>query len=778
MQVPTKQNTGNWEYLVKGAKAELMQYDKFAEWASFCDTFNLKINIEINTTGELISVVNTYIGAVGRGMVELFGTKYGCVWDGPKEVTQMFGMGNIRSGTFEESFMQTSDRANAVEITFTNAQKDYDRDSVKVYSPAYDTDEYDNSTQISYDGITDYKQAYREGRFQLECNRRMIRAVSFEADIDAIACTLGDRIYVANDVPKWATSGHITAVTNNVVTVNAPISDYDATKTYRFAYRASSNDTRYESVCNAVTIDADSTTVTLSTIPDVPPAVGDIFDIAEKNIGTKSFVVRSISRAQDMVRKIEALEYSDAVFSEDYDIPDVDYTTAKKNTAVNVVRLAGNQRLWTSTNGEKQSRMYLSWAMPTGYGFTRFIVSLSSDGGLTWIPAGTTERMSIELSTAYGTVYQVKVVTVYGVSVSTGATANVAPGVDDPPDDVTALNCELMATGTRRYWWSFTYPDINDIAGFCMKYTQGQTLNWDAGIPVQDGLITMQPYETQTVRQGTHAVMIKAVDNAGNESTNYAYCILDMGDLLEQNVLYTVDFSADNWAAVTHDGTVDTYTGWIYPVNKTYYWKTTGDYFWVGTANNHWAANWQSYTVTATFIAPASGQFWLSYSISGPAIVYYRKVGEHPAWEGADDAAWVDAEEAIWDDTYDLWKQYSDRLMVSAGDNIQVRIAALNGASEVTIVKGLKAVIDVPDITEHFEDITVPALGLSLPVKTPHYYTTAVRIDAINGKNENNAVAAQIVTRNPCKIKLLNSAGENVSGIIDCTWQGYEREVL
>lgn len=321
--------TGAWTYSSNGANADLMLYQQFADWAEYCDTFNLKLNIEINSSGELLDVVNKYVSAVGRGMVELFGTKYGCCWDGPKEAVQMFGMGNIISGTFQETFLQTSDRANAVEVTFTNAQKDYERDTVKIYGPTFDTDEYDNTSQLSYDGITDYKQAYREGMFQLYCNMYMVRAVSFQADIDAIACTVGDVIYVSHDVPKWQVSGRIHSVNGNVVVVEAIMENYDNTKQYQFAYRASKTDTRYEVACQEIKTIGSMTQLIIGAFPKTPPAAGDIFDISEVSKGTKKFVVRSISRAQDFTREIEALEYNENVFNENYDIPQINYSNAE-----------------------------------------------------------------------------------------------------------------------------------------------------------------------------------------------------------------------------------------------------------------------------------------------------------------------------------------------------------------------------------------------------------------------------------------------------------------
>ena len=370
--------TGTWTYISNGANADLMLYQQFADWAEYCDTFNLKLNIEINSSGELLDVVNKYVSAVGRGMVELFGTKYGCCWDGPKEAVQMFGMGNIISGTFQETFLQTSDRANAVEVTFTNAQKDYERDTVKIYGPTFDTDEYDNTSQLSYDGITDYKQAYREGMFQLYCNMYMVRAVSFQADIDAIACTVGDVIYVSHDVPKWQVSGRIHSVDGNVVTVEAVMENYDNTKQYQFAYRASKTDTRYEVSCQDIKTIGSMTQLIIGAVPETPPAAGDIFDISEVAKGTKKFVVRSISRAQDFTREIEALEYNENVFSENYDIPQINYSNAEiPQKQAEPIDLQLRAEAYRRNN--KICKIIVSWNT-TNKRYDGFNVYLSKDG--------------------------------------------------------------------------------------------------------------------------------------------------------------------------------------------------------------------------------------------------------------------------------------------------------------------------------------------------------------------------------------------------------------
>ena len=330
--------------------------------------------------------------------------------------------------------------------------------------------------------------------------------------------------------------------------------------------------------------------------------------------------------------------------------------------------------------------------------------------------------------------------------------------VQIPPPDVEVLNVERMSSSLRRYWWKYTYPEPNDVAGFILKYTQGKELNWEAGIPVQEGLITNQPYETQTVRPGTHAVMIKAVDQNGNESKNFAYCLLEMGDLLQENVLFDKDFGADHWADIQTSGRVLASDDYIHAPNGSTMWHEAGRRLWTKPATYMWDTDFVAYEVTGEFVAPASGQLWLTTEIEGPAIVYYRQLRKGSTAE-------------------ELWKQWSDKVLVQAGSTIQVKIVAKNSSIQETIVKGLHAYIDVPDRQEHFEDLSVPAEGVEIPITTPNYMTTAVRIDAVQGSGV-VVRYPKILSRTPCRIALLNEDGNQTAGVVDITWQGFVNETV
>ncbi len=308
-------NNNSYEYEVRGAGVNFMRYDDFAAWAAYCEEKNYYVNIEIVAAGEMLDVCNDKIAPIGHGRVVRFGTKYGCIYAHPQEPVQMFGMGNIISGTFQEEFLKVADRANCVEVTFTNEAAGYERDVLTIYSETYDTDGYAKTAQVTMDGITKYSQAYREGMYQLLCNKYQLRTVSFEAGIDSIACTVGDCVLISHDVPKWANSGRIEKVEGRTLTL--PVEVTELLASYRIQYRKQ-NDTLYT---YAVTLVSSEDGWTVCTLPNSVeteklPEVGDVFDLAIATVGSKPFIVQSITRAQDFTRQISCLEYDERVFTE------------------------------------------------------------------------------------------------------------------------------------------------------------------------------------------------------------------------------------------------------------------------------------------------------------------------------------------------------------------------------------------------------------------------------------------------------------------------------
>lgn len=320
------------------------------------------------------------------------------------------------------------------------------------------------------------------------------------------------------------------------------------------------------------------------------------------------------------------------------------------------------------------------------------------------------------------------------------------------PPDVTALDVEISANGTRRYYIDFTYPEINNIAGFRMKYVQGNLPRWETAFDVQDGLLVNFPYETNTVRQGWHTVMIKAVNTSGNESRNYASILVNFAEPLEDNVLYKVNFSENDWGNVNTSGDLLD-DGYIHARQSNSFWKTPESPFWGNPTDPFWGEiSYTEFELTASVTALAGGNCYFTYDIEGPANIMYRVLNK---------------------DT--LWKPYATKFKVDAGDVVEIKFTSLAGVEE-TVLRSLVAVIDVPDRQENFENIFIPADGLELPIKTPNYHTTAVRLNSMQLVDGQAGFLEFSVA--PCVVRILNGVGEPLEATVDLTWQGFTKELL
>ena len=408
-------NTGKMEIEVRGVNKELIRYNDFAEWASYCNEKNFKVNIELNQLGEVLETINKSIAPIGRGAVVQFGTKFGAIFDHAQQPVQMFTMGNIIAGSFHEDFLKMEDRANAVEITFTNKEADYNRDTITIYGETYDTDDKEKMAHMTMDGITDYRQAYREGKYQLECNKRQRRTITFEAGIDAIACSLGDVILVSHDTPKWADSGRITSVDGRIITL--PIKATKKEKGYILQWRTL-NDNLYTRPCTIISTTDVETVVKLdSDYPqDDAPQAHDIFDLAERNVGSKPFVIKSITRAKDFTRTISAIEYDQALYDENYDIPQINYT-AQGEEAKDVVDLKATLQQYTDSSNVDRAKLHLTWSeVQVGARYTVLI----NDGTGWVVGVSNTYKTDVTINVKPFGVYDIKVISLYGTSKSKG----------------------------------------------------------------------------------------------------------------------------------------------------------------------------------------------------------------------------------------------------------------------------------------------------------------------------------------------------------------------
>ncbi|HWR42551.1 host specificity factor TipJ family phage tail protein [Sporomusa sp.] len=511
-------HTGKLEFIVKGTPASRAVYQDFARWAAFCDSRSLTFNYIFNTATDLWTALQKPEG-VGRGKVIMRGTRYGCVCDAPGEPVQLFTVGNILTDKFKESFVGMKDRANAIEITFANKDKAYQKEVITAYADNYDSTTEPNITQITLDGATTVDQVYREAKYRLRLNQYLQRTVEHSADIDAIACQINDVVLLAHDVPQWGYSGRLLAATVTTLQLDRKVT-LEPGKSYAVAVQitnpaaTTAQDAQkivtvgVQGVVNEISTD----TVTLTSLLSSVPQKWDLYSFGETSKVVKPFRVLSISRDQDLRRKISCIEYIEEVYTEATDIPEVNYSALETTTEVSNVSVA--EETYRQKDGTMVSNLNVAWSIPRDKLVSGYKVLYSSDNGQTWsewatgLTALSTKIIGVKTQTAY----LVKVCTINAAGVvSTGVVSfpEYVSGKDAPPSDVASLFADISLSDCTKI--TLTWPAVPDIDL--------------RGYQLMEGSIVLTPTpisDTQYIYTATqsrdHNFSVRAIDNSGNPS--------------------------------------------------------------------------------------------------------------------------------------------------------------------------------------------------------------------------------------------------------------------
>jgi predicted phage tail protein len=196
----------------------------FKEWGKFCDDQTLEFNGVFDSTMNIWDAIQ-YVLRIGHAQLINIGTRHSVAIEKASTPVMMFGVGNMKKGTFNISWLPMADRANEVAITFFDEENKNKQKTIKVYDPVILTQgRPQRSASITLFGCTDELTAVKEAILHLNLNRYILQTCEFEAPIDALACTVGSLIYIQHDMPNWETSGRTeSASTNTVVKLDRPV---------------------------------------------------------------------------------------------------------------------------------------------------------------------------------------------------------------------------------------------------------------------------------------------------------------------------------------------------------------------------------------------------------------------------------------------------------------------------------------------------------------------------------------------------------------------------
>lgn len=423
------------EYIVFGQPHMRLDYNAFKAWADKCKTNGFTFNYIYDTAMRLWDALK-YPEAVGRGKVIPVGTRFTCVSDYQSTPVQLFTVANIKHGSFTEEFQGVEARANSVEISFLNKDKDYERDVIPVYGDTYDeSDTLTNPAQVELMGCTSLEQAYKHGKHFLRCNKYEIRTVTIEAFTDAIACTVGDIVLIQHDIPEWGEGGRVVAVSGQTITLDKEVSVQPG-KNYQLLIR--SNSTDIVSTFNVVNVSG-LNVIVREAIPVQPDAV---YAFGEVSKSAKPFRVLAITKTlSEMTRKIQCMEYYPELYvSDDGTVPSIDYT----NHGASDIQAVGLVSDVYGANGIMYSRIGVTWQLPRDGKVSNVVVNYRNVKSDTWTyignyPASTNTTTISDV--LLGGTYEVRVQAINELGqLTTGITKSIAIPKMQMPEDVQNLH--------------------------------------------------------------------------------------------------------------------------------------------------------------------------------------------------------------------------------------------------------------------------------------------------------------------------------------------------
>lgn len=423
------------EYVVFGQPYGRIDYDAFNAWAEKCSLNKFTFNYIYDSATRLWDALK-YPETVGRGKVIPAGTRFTCVSDYQSSPVQLFTVANIKYGSFTEEFQGVEARANSIELSFINKDKDYERDVIPVYGDTYDeSNSLTNPAQIELMGCTSLEQAYRHGKHYLRCNKYEIRTVTFEAFTDAIACTVGDIILVQHDVPEWGEGGRVVAVNGQTITLDKEVTTQPG-KQYQLLVR--NNTTDAVTTYNVVNVSG-ANVVVQETIPvhkDCIYAFGEISKAA------KPFRVLAITEGHsEMTRKIQCMEYYPELYAaDDGHIPTINYA----NHSASDIQDIGLVSDVYGANGIMYSRIAVTWQLPRDGKVTNVVVNFRNTKSDTWTYAGnfpSSANGTTITDILLGANYEVRVQAINDLGqLTTGITKSINIPKMQAPEDVQNLH--------------------------------------------------------------------------------------------------------------------------------------------------------------------------------------------------------------------------------------------------------------------------------------------------------------------------------------------------
>ncbi len=528
-----------------------------------------------------------------------------------------------------------------------------------------------------------------------------------------------------------------------------PVADYSVARVQNFGvtFRAASGDIKTSalSVVSSHSFSLDS---------DLP-ATGDLIIVGEVGKLVFDCLVKSIAPNDDLSATLMLIEKADAIYTSESTGNIPAYSPQLSSVVPQEFQAPGAVQNLTATgavdnNGDAYGYfLQVVWTppanSPSGTLYEIIVdplpITTGGKGDIGWVtttPSTTLTYAKVALAPS-----QVDVpltVTVVAKDTSTGlslppalatnTTVTVASKTT-PPSDVLSLDMSIVGTILQLSWPKL--PDL-DIATFSIRYSPNLTATWGTSTP----LLTVDGKSTTASVQGrTGSYFIKAVDLAGNESTNAAEAITTIPQLFNLNIVEEIPEIGflgrfDRTERTTLPAVILSYSNIaakaFYSEGYYYYAEQLdlGEVFTVNLESRVKAAGYTAGTVMSSWETLSSVSLLNETSTSTKWNVeaQYRAVGAgfHPIsdWLAMSDIPIIDEGGTS---AFTEWRTFTRGSATGQLFQFRLRLTSLAANVSPAVFDGL-IIADMPDRQESYENLTATiadgyALTYSVPFKGP-----------------------------------------------------------
>ena len=569
-----------YAYILRGAASarpiadDRLHYPSLTGWRDACDApaptgggKRWAFNGVIDFDAQVWEIMRD-IAAAGRARPTVVDGKHGILRDKAQSTpVQMFTPRNSRNHQGQIVYV---DLPHGLNMKIADAARDYAERDVPVYRDGFHAGNATKVEDTALFGVTSAAQAWREGRYQLAVGELRPEITAFDADIEAIVCNAGDRVYVQHDVPRFGLgAGRIKSVTldGNGDAISLETDDFismEEGKSYVLRVRLVEAEATGRFVDAGINMVPGETNAPVFSTPLTGaeiPKPGDLYAFGEVGSVTRDCIVKEIQPLNDLDWRLTVLDYAPPIYTADTGLipafdpgPSGDPEIAPPGAVRN---LTLTEDVLFSSSGQPVSDINASWQPPLGISVASYEIYRLQNSRFTLLDVrpGSENQLPLGLQSAESITIAVLAVSSTGrkLPLTEAAQATlVLTGDDGAPSRPDTFTVARLADGTRRFEWIHDTPEP-DVAGYEIRFESGASGTWESATALHTGLLTVSPLETNELAAGTYTFLIKSKDHDGNYSEDHVAIIATLGDPRLKNVILQRLEASLNWPGVKTD---------------------------------------------------------------------------------------------------------------------------------------------------------------------------------------------------------------------------------